>query len=102
MIIIGDRSIMNKKNKIQFTKIIIMMVLIWAMLMVSATYVLQAFHREPPETLSVRIVELVIAAIITYCLKAFFETKEAEKTRLKEKEMEHDNTNCELDERPRG
>ena len=102
MIIIGGRSIMNKKNKIQFTKIIIMMVLIWAMLIVSATYVLQAFHREPPETLSVRIVELVIAAIITYCLKAFFETKESEKTRLKEKEMDRDNTNCESDERPRG
>lgn len=79
-----------------------MMVLIWAMLMVSATYVLQAFHREPPETLSIRIVELIVAAIITYCLKAFFETKESEKTRLKEKEMDRDNTNCESDERPRG
>ena len=67
-----------------------MMVLIWAMLMVSATYVLQAFHREPPETLSIRIVELIVAAIITYCLKAFFETKESEKTRLKEKEMDKD------------
>lgn len=91
-----------KKQKIQFTKIIIMMVLIWAMLMVSATYILQAFHRDPPETLSIRIVELIVAAIITYCLKAFFETKESEKTRLKEKEMDRDNTNCESDERPRG
>ena len=93
---------MKNKNKIQYTKIIITMVLIWAMLMVSATYILQAFHREPPETLSIRIVELIVAAIITYCLKAFFETKEAEKTRLKEKEMDRDNTNCESDERPRG
>jgi len=31
---------MKNKKKIQFTKIIITMVLIWAMLMVSATYVL--------------------------------------------------------------
>lgn len=93
---------MKNKKKIQFTKIIIMMVLIWAMLMVSTTYVLQAFHREAPETLSIRIVELIIAAIVTYCLKAFFETKESEKTRLKEKEIDRDKTNGESDERPRG
>ena len=78
------------------------MVLIWAMLMVSATYVLQAFHRDPPETLSIRIVELIIAAIITYCLKAFFETKEQEKNRLKEKELDRDYTDSESCEEPRG
>ena len=91
-----------KKKKIQFTKIIITTVLIWAMLMVSATYVLQAFHRDPPETLSIRIVELIIAAIITYCLKAFFETKEQEKNRLKEKELDRDYTDSESCEGPRG
>ena len=79
-----------------------MMVLIWAMLMVSATYVLQAFHRDPPETLSIRIVELIVAAIITYCLKAFFETKESEKTRLKEKELDRDYRDNEPDQEVHG
>lgn len=79
-----------------------MMVLIWAMLMVSATYVLQAFHRDPPETLSIRIVELIVAAIITYCLKAFFETKESEKTRLKEKELDRDYRDDEPDQEVHG
>lgn len=65
----------NDKQKIQYTKVIIMMVLIWSMFVVSATYILEACGREVNEELTIRIVELIIIAIVAYCVKAFLENR---------------------------
>ena len=67
----------DDKQKIQYTKIIIMMVLVWAMFIVSASYILAALDYDAHEELSIRIVELIIIAIVTYCLKALVEKKDA-------------------------
>lgn len=78
----------QKKQKVQYTKILISRITIWAMFVVGLTYFLAFFGRPFPETLSIRIVELTLGVVIVYCLKSYFETKEAEKTRLKEKELD--------------
>ena len=79
---------MKPKEKVQYTKILIGRITIWAMAVVAFTSLLALFGRPYPETLSIRIVELTLGVVITYCIKSFYETKEAEKTRLKEKEMD--------------
>ena len=79
---------MKPKEKVQYTKILIGRITIWAMAVVAFTSLLALFGRPYPETLSIRIVELTLGGAITYCIKSFYETKEAEKTRLKEKEMD--------------
>ena len=65
----------NDKQKVQYTKVIIMMVLIWSMFVVSATYILEAFDHEVNQELTIRIVELIIIAIVAYCIKAFLENR---------------------------
>lgn len=49
------------------------------MFVVSATYILEAFDHKVNEELTIRIVELIIIAIVAYCLKAFLENKEKNK-----------------------
>ena len=40
------------------------------------------------ENLSTTVVTEIIGVVVVYCIKSFLETRESEKVRLKEKEME--------------
>lgn len=74
---------MNKRKKIQFTKIIVTITLVIALIDLQLTYIL-AFM-GCPETLeetSGKIITEIIGVILVYCAKSFFETREEKKNEI--------------------
>lgn len=85
--------LVNKKKKRftlkTFTKKWVSRLMTVAIIDIQFSYLLAFFGKEQiAETLSITVVTEIIGVMAVYCAKAFFETKESEKIRLKEKEME--------------
>lgn len=75
----------NTFSKLWFQRIIKV-----ALLDMQLSYILAFLGRENiAETLSITVVTEIIGVFTAYCLKSFFETREQERVRLKEMEMEN-------------
>ncbi|MCM1089133.1 MAG: hypothetical protein NC419_13335 [Muribaculaceae bacterium] len=70
-----------------FTKTWVSRLMYIAVFDIQLSYLLAFLGKEQiAETLSITVVTEIIGVMAVYCMKSFFETKESEKTRLKEKE----------------
>lgn len=92
----------NKKlteaKKIQFSKKWLTIIMTCSIIWISFSYILAFMDKaEIAQELSDGIVKVVIATLIGYFLKSFFETREEEKNKLIYKEMEMMNLNNEPD-----
>lgn len=67
-----------------FTKTLILMITITALIDVQLSYVLAFLDKDPVITLSERIVEVLLGVILGYLAKAYFETKQEKKQELDE------------------
>ena len=78
----------DKKKFIQFTKIIISLILISGVASITWSYILASIALvkygsfQPLEALSARVCAVIIAAILSYSLKSFFETYAEKKNEL--------------------
>ena len=75
-------------NKMTYTKKAVKALLIVGVINAEVPYILAAFGRESVSALGIVWVSEIIAVITGYMCKAYFETKESEKVRLKEREMD--------------
>ena len=76
-------------KKIQFSKKWLTIIMICSIVWISFSYILAFMDKaEIAQELSDGIVKVVIAALLGYFLKSFFETREEEKNKLIYKEME--------------
>lgn len=76
-------------SRITFTKKIMISIILIAMIDMQFPFVLALLGREQiAETMGGLIVTEIIGVFLVYCLKAFFETRESERIRLKEKQYE--------------
>lgn len=73
----------TKKQKYQMSKVLTAFILIVAIVDLQLSYALAFMEKETAETLSIAIVTEIIAVVLGYFIKAFQETKEAEKNKLK-------------------
>lgn len=70
----------DKKTVRQYTKMLITALTVFACIWISWSYVLSTValvlygNAEPMSTLSEKVCEVILGAVIAYCLKAFFET----------------------------
>ena len=72
----------------QFTKKWFEIIIVTALIDMQFSYVLAFLGKENiAETLSITIVTEIVGVFLTYCIKSFCETREAERTRLREKRM---------------
>ena len=79
---------MRRKKKLTFTKWIVSIILIMAIIDLQMTYIL-AFMGSP-ETLqetSGKLITEILGVVLVYCVKSFFETREEKNNELKEKIM---------------
>lgn len=84
-----------------FTKRWLTIIMIFAIIDMQLTYVLAFLGKENiAEVLSQSIAIEIVAVFLIYCAKSFFGTKEAEKIKLKEKELgiKEDENEEEVDE----
>ena len=72
----------NKKQKYQMSKVITGIILFVAIVDLQLSYILAFMGKEIAETLSVAIVTEIVAVVLGYFIKAFNETREAEKIKL--------------------
>ena len=84
---------MSKKPKRSsfktFTKIWVSRLMYIAVFDIQLSYALAFIGREQiAETLSITVVTEIIGVMAVYCTKSFLETKESEKIRLQEKELD--------------
>ena len=75
-----NTSKVNKKKVRQYTKKLITALTVFACIWISWSYILASIalclygNPEPLSTLSEKVCEVIIGAVIAYCLKAFFES----------------------------
>lgn len=81
---------MKRKSKSTYTKIAVKVLLAVGVINSEASFILAAFGKENCSDISIAWITEVIAVILGYMCKAYFETKAAEKTRLEEKKMDQD------------
>lgn len=67
-----------------FTKRLILIITITALIDVQFSYILALLGKDPVMTLSERIVEVLLGVILGYLAKAYFETKQEKKQELDE------------------
>lgn len=75
---------MNKKQKMTFSKRVVMVILITALID------LQICIFRNLETLAISIITEIVAVVLTYSIKAFYGKREAERTRLQEEQAQYD------------
>lgn len=78
------------KTPLTFTKKIVLLVLIVALIDMQIPFVLSFLGREPVETLGTTIVIEIVGVCIGYFVKAFFGKKEEEKLKFERERMETD------------
>lgn len=79
----------KRSNFKTFSKIWVSRLMYIAVFDIQLSYILAFCGREQiAETLSITVVTEIIGVMAVYFAKSFFETKESEKNRLKEKELE--------------
>jgi len=82
-----------------FTKRWVRNLLIMGCLWISASYILAYCGRDQiAESLSTTVATVIIATILGYLCKSFFETKEEQKNLLKREEMNNENSIGKTDE----
>lgn len=72
----------NKKQRYQMSKVLTGVILLVAIADLQLSYILAFMGKEIAETLSIAIVTEIVAVVLGYFIKAFNETKEAEKIKL--------------------
>ena len=75
---------MNKKQKMTFSKRVVMVILITALID------LQICIFRNLETLAISIITEIVAVVLTYSIKAFYGKREEERTRLQEEQAQYD------------
>lgn len=86
-------------KKLTFTKIFVLIYSILFSIWITLSYVLAFFgHDEIAEDLSAQVVNVGIATILGYMLKAFFETREEERIRLERNKLNIDSSIEEVEE----
>lgn len=75
-------------DKMTYTKKAVKALLIVGVLNAEVPYILAAFGRDPVSSLGIVWVSEIIAVITGYMCKAYFETKESEQVRLKERVLD--------------
>ena len=75
---------MNKKQKMTFSKRVVMVILITALID------LQICIFRNLETLAISIITEIVAVVLTYSIKAFYGKREEERTRLQEEAAKYD------------
>lgn len=84
---------MKRNHKRTFTKRAVKAILCTALFDLQLSYLLAFLGREQiAESLSCTVVTAVIGVMLGYFLKAFFETREEEKTRLEREKMGQETT----------
>lgn len=72
-----------------FTKTWVSRLMYIAVFDIQLSYLLAFMGKEQiAETLSITVVTEIVGVMAVYCLKSFLETRESERIRLQEKEME--------------
>lgn len=91
---------MNKSNRrMTFSKKLVTVVMTISLIDLQIPFVLAFLGRtEIAETLAISIVTEIVGVVITYSVKAFFETKEEEKNKLEREKMQSDLEHVELPE----
>ena len=83
----------TEAKKMQFSKKWLTIIMVCSIFWITFSYILAFMDKaEIAQELSDGIVKVVIAALLGYFLKSFFETREEEKNKIKYKEMEIMNT----------
>lgn len=82
---------MNKNaKKMTFTKIMVSVILFVSLLDVQFVFVLAFLGREQiAETIGITIITEIIATILGYLCKSFFENKDIAKNKLEDKKIEY-------------
>lgn len=75
---------MSKKQKMTFSKRVVTIILVTALID------LQICIFRNLETLAISIITEIVAVVLTYSIKAFYGKREAERTRLQEKQAQYD------------
>lgn len=76
---------MKKRNKRTYTKTMVRIIMFFAIVDLQLSYLLAFLGREQiAENLSIVVVTEIIGVSLGYFMKAYFETKQSEKQRLKE------------------
>jgi hypothetical protein len=94
------------QNPLTFTKRLVILILWLSIVWVTWSYILATIavikygESSVVESLSERIVEALIATILGYLCKAYFETKNEEKNRIQEKQIDLDSSQEELQDDP--
>ena len=79
----------SDKPKVQFSKVIVMIILIAGLLFVQESYILAFFGREAiAEDLSKYVITTLIGTILGYFLKSFSETRSARNADLEDKKID--------------
>ena len=82
-----------------YTKKMMNRIIIVALIDIQFPFILAFFGKEQiAETMGGLIVTEIIGVFMAYCLKSFFETRESEKTRLREKQIQTESGNSESEE----
>lgn len=88
----------KKKQKLTFSKKIVIAVIIVALIDIQFPFILAFLGKEEiAQTLAISIVTEIIGVVITYSVKAFFETREEEKVKLERDKMENDIVKVDID-----
>ena len=78
-----------------YTKKMMNRIIAVALIDMQSPFLLAMFDKqEIAETLGGLIVTEIIGIFLVYCTKSFFETKESEKIRMQEKEIDDDDAEC--------
>ena len=87
------------KTILTFTKKWVNRLLWFGVIWITWSYILASFGKVSiAESLSQTVAEVIIATMLGYLAKAFFETYSEKKNELKEKEMKQDNYHDEMEE----
>lgn len=93
----------KEKQKFTFSKWIVMIILIISLIDMQIPFILAFMGKEQiADTLAITIVTEVVAVFAVYSVKAFFETKEQEKNRIKERELDSDLNFIDINEERKG
>lgn len=93
------RQGITNKYILTFTKIWVNRILWFGVTWITWSYILASFGKESiAEALSQTVAEVIIATLLGYLCKAFFETFSQKKNEIKEKKFAHENHEYESEE----
>lgn len=88
----------KRSSSVTYTKKMMNRIITVALIDMQFPFLLAMFNKqEIAETMGGLIVTEIIGVFLVYCAKSFFETKEAEKTRMQEMQMNDDTESSDLE-----